>query len=91
MLISNAASYRDLEVLVWVMMRAEERGRRWLYRTAASFVKVRGGIPDRGLLTREELRDSEQAGSGGLVIAGFYVQRTTQQLELPAAARQGCS
>jgi uncharacterized protein YgbK (DUF1537 family) len=80
-IVVNALSYRDLEVLVWGMMQAEGRGKRFLSRTAASFVQVRGGIPDRGLLTAAELWPAEGAkGVGGLTVAGSYVQRTTDQL-----------
>ncbi len=80
-LVVNAAAYRDLEVLVWGMIQAEEQGKRFLFRTAASFVKVRGGIPDRGLLSPEELRSARTGeGTGGLTLVGSYVQRTTEQL-----------
>ena len=79
--VANAISYRDLEVLVWGLLQAEGRGKRFLFRTAASFVKVRGGIPDRGLLTRDELFTLQEVSAhGGLTLAGSYVQRTTQQL-----------
>jgi len=77
----NAVSYRDLEVFVWGLMQTESRGSRFLFRTAASFVKVRGGIPDRGLLTFEELHPTGLDGeAGGLTLVGSYVQRTTRQL-----------
>jgi uncharacterized protein YgbK (DUF1537 family) len=80
-IVVNAATYRDLEVFVWGMMQAENHGKRFLFRTAASFVKVRGGIPDRGLLTPEELRSIGWGGeTGGLTLVGSYVQRTTRQL-----------
>jgi uncharacterized protein YgbK (DUF1537 family) len=79
----NAASYRDLEVVVSGLMRAEDLGKRFLFRTAASFVKVRGGIPHRGLLTREELLPTEgETDAGGLTIVGSYVQRSTDQLNV---------
>jgi uncharacterized protein YgbK (DUF1537 family) len=78
----NAASYRNLEVFVWGLAGAEGRGKRFLYRTAASFVKVRGGIPDRGLLVPDELGfPGATQGAGGLCLAGSYVQRTTEQVE----------
>jgi uncharacterized protein YgbK (DUF1537 family) len=80
-IIVNAVSYRDLDVFVWGMMQAEKQGKRFLFRAAASFVKVRGGIPDRGLLTIEELQpDGVSHEIGGLSIVGSFVQRTTQQL-----------
>jgi uncharacterized protein YgbK (DUF1537 family) len=72
-----------MEVFVWGMMQAEQRGRRFLFRTAASFVKVRGGIPDRGLLAAGELRfPGGDEAMGGLTLVGSYVQRTTDQLDL---------
>jgi len=40
----NAVSYRDLEVFVQGLLDAEGSGKHFLYRTAASFVRVRGGI-----------------------------------------------
>ncbi|NIV30071.1 MAG: hydroxyacid dehydrogenase [Anaerolineae bacterium] len=80
-IVVNAATYRDVEVFVWGMMQAEGRGKRFLSRTAASFVKVRGGIPDRGLLTSEELQPMGWSDkTGGLTLVGSYVQRTTTQL-----------
>jgi uncharacterized protein YgbK (DUF1537 family) len=75
----NAASYRDLEVLVAGLLEAEAAGKRYLYRTAASFVRVRAGIAPRPLLTRADLALPEQGA--GLVVAGSYVPRTTAQLE----------
>ncbi len=74
----NAASYADLEVFVLGLQEAEERGKRFLYRSAASFVKVRAGIPDRPLLEAQELAAD---GGPGLVVAGSYVQRTSRQLD----------
>jgi uncharacterized protein YgbK (DUF1537 family) len=77
----NAATYRDIEVFVWGLMQVESRGARFLFRSAASFVKVRGGVPDRGLLASEELLPAGRNGeAGGLTIVGSYVQRTTKQL-----------
>ncbi len=75
----NAVSYRDLEVFVLGLLSAESHGRRFLYRSAASFVRVRAGIAPRLLVKPEELdpRDTE----GGLVLVGSYVSRTTSQIE----------
>lgn len=42
--IVNAASYADLEVFVLGLLEAEGAGRRFLYRTGPSFVRVRAGI-----------------------------------------------
>ncbi|MCP4198717.1 MAG: hypothetical protein GY762_16345 [Proteobacteria bacterium] len=75
----NAASYRDVEVFVAGLLAAEAQGKRFLYRTAASFVRVRAGIAPRPLLTPAEL-DFDQGG-GGLFIVGSYVPKTTIQVE----------
>jgi uncharacterized protein YgbK (DUF1537 family) len=77
--IVNATDDRDLEVLVCALLSAEATGRHYLYRTAASFVRVRAGIERRGLLTRAELGLSQHGA--GLTIVGSYVPKTTAQLQ----------
>ena len=78
MCVINAASYRDLEVLVLALLRAEEKGKRFIFRSAASFVRVRAGINPQEYLDRAVL---EQPGSnGGIILVGSHVPRTTTQL-----------
>lgn len=85
--IVNAASYRDLEVFVLGLLRAEAAGKRFLYRTAASFVRVRAGLAARPLLTHDELyRQSQPTANGGLIVVGSHVRRSTEQLEAARAA-----
>ncbi|MBW2411565.1 MAG: hypothetical protein JRF72_17335 [Deltaproteobacteria bacterium] len=74
----NAAAYRDMEVFVVGLLDAESHGKRFLYRTAASFVQVRAGLAPRPLLAATDL-DLPDSG-GGLVIVGSHVPRTTQQV-----------
>lgn len=75
----NAASYRDLEVVVQGLLEAEDQGCRFLFRTAASFVRVRCGIEPRILLeSRDFITDN---GCGGLFVVGSYVPKTTQQVK----------
>jgi uncharacterized protein YgbK (DUF1537 family) len=74
----NAASYRDLEVFVLGLLKAEAQGRRFLYRTAASFVQVRAGLSPRPLLSPGELRLT--GSGGGLILVGSHVPKSTQQL-----------
>ena len=76
--VANAASYRDLEVFVQGLLAAEARGKRFLYRTAASFVQVRTGISPRPLLTPIDLQMAHVAG--GLLVVGSYVPRSTRQI-----------
>jgi len=82
-LIVNAVTYPDMEVFVLGLLEAEEAGRRFLFRTAASFVKIRGGVEDRGLLTSRELfPQGVPTDVGGLIIVGSHVQRSTEQLQI---------
>ncbi len=75
----NAASMRDLEVFVRGLLTVEERGQRFLYRTAASFVQVRAGLFPRSLLARTDL--ALTGSGGGLLIVGSHVPRTTSQVD----------
>ncbi|MCX6923250.1 MAG: hypothetical protein NT154_08585, partial [Verrucomicrobia bacterium] len=47
--IANAAAPRDLEVLAWAALQAENTGSRLIYRTAASFVAALLGLAPREL------------------------------------------
>jgi uncharacterized protein YgbK (DUF1537 family) len=76
--ILNAAAYEDIETAVLAIAGAEREGKKFLYRCAACFVKVRGGFLDRPLLTAREL----ELGAGpGLVVVGSYVGKTSRQLD----------
>lgn len=82
----NAASYRDMEVVVLGLIEAESRGARFVCRTAASFVRCRLGLGPRPLLTADELNCTGEGGA--LIVVGSYVPRTTEQL---AHLRQNAS
>jgi uncharacterized protein YgbK (DUF1537 family) len=75
----DALAYPDLDVFAHGLIQAEEAGRRYLLRTAASFVRVRAGISTRDLLLPEEV--SSRLPVGGLVVVGSYVAKTSAQLE----------
>lgn len=75
----NAAGYRDLEVVTRALMDAERRGMRFMYRTAASFVRVRAGLSGCPILTKDDL-DMKPNG-GGLIVVGSYVPKSTAQLD----------
>ena len=76
----NAASYRDLEVFVMGLLAAEAQGRRFVYRTAASFVRVLAGIAPQPLLALKELGVGSDAGA--LFVVGSYVPKSTSQLSV---------
>jgi uncharacterized protein YgbK (DUF1537 family) len=69
----NSLCDEDLEIFVLGLIEAENQGRRFLYRTAASFVKVRAGIPDRDLFI-------PPGGRKGLIVVGSYTRLTTAQV-----------
>jgi uncharacterized protein YgbK (DUF1537 family) len=78
----NAAGYGDLAVVVLGLLRAEAVGKRFLYRTAASFVRLRGALKEKPLLQVSEiLTDTASAKAGGLVVVGSYVPGSSVQLE----------
>jgi uncharacterized protein YgbK (DUF1537 family) len=60
----NAAHDRDLEVFVAGLLQVEVEGKRFLFRTAASFVKVAAGLADKALLTVTELVGDRKPGGG---------------------------
>ncbi|MEM6883843.1 MAG: four-carbon acid sugar kinase family protein [Verrucomicrobiota bacterium] len=74
--ITDAVSDRDAEVVAAGM---EAAGRTVMARTAASYVRARAGLPKRELLSCDDL-DGE--GSGGLIMVGSHVPKTTRQLEV---------
>jgi uncharacterized protein YgbK (DUF1537 family) len=77
--IVNAVCDRDIELVVAALLEAEASGKHFLYRTAASFVRVRAGITQRPLLVLDELH--ADFDMGGLVVIGSFVPKTTSQLE----------
>ena len=81
-IVVNALDYPDLWTVVLGLLQAEAKGKRFLYRTGASFVRARAGIAARPLLTRDDLLGPVAARPArGLVIVGSHVRRTTEQLE----------
>lgn len=82
-IIVNAVVDSDMHVFVAGLLDAEQHGRRYLFRTGAAFVSSRLGIRAIPPLTLDDLgvNNSAQVPSGGLVLAGSYVPKTTAQLQ----------
>jgi uncharacterized protein YgbK (DUF1537 family) len=76
----NAVDYSDVKVFSIALIKAMAEGKNFMFRTAAAFTKVIGGVSDKGLLTNEDLI-KEDSRMGGLVIVGSHVKKTTEQLE----------
>ena len=76
--IVNCVSLRDMQVFVLGLLAAEAQGKRFLYRTAASFVQICAGLPTRPLLTAAAM--GLPAQGGGLIVVGSYVPKSSEQL-----------
>ncbi|XP_068664392.1 uncharacterized protein [Aristolochia californica] len=76
----NAASERDMAVFASGMIEAERKGKRFLCRTAASFVSARIGIKSQPPISPRDLGINKQR-NGGLIVVGSYVPKTTKQVE----------
>ncbi|KAK9075565.1 hypothetical protein SSX86_003890 [Deinandra increscens subsp. villosa] len=78
--IINAASDRDMAVFAAGMIQAELKGKHFLCRTAASFVSARIGIFSKDPVLPKDLGIGK-GKSGGLIVVGSYVPKTTKQVE----------
>ena len=75
--IVNATSYTDLEVLAMGVMQAKKSGKQFLYRSSATFVSIRAGIAPGKILSPTKGNHSIH---GSLIVVGSYVPKTTSQL-----------
>ena len=79
-IIVNAVDYPDLKVFCIALYRAMSKGKVFMFRTAASIVKVMGGVTDQPLLTREKMVTLKN-DNGGIIVVGSHTDKTTRQLE----------
>lgn len=73
----DAAAAEDIRTAVEGVRRLAAEGRRFLFRTAASWVSAWAGVDRRPLLDPDEL--GLAAGRPGLVVVGSYVPKTSRQ------------
>ncbi|MBQ6297200.1 MAG: hydroxyacid dehydrogenase [Selenomonadaceae bacterium] len=76
-IIVNAVDYVDVEIFALALLKSKKN---FLFRTAAAFTKIIGGVEDKNFLTKAELVD-ETNKNGGLIIVGSHVKKTTAQLD----------
>ena len=76
----NAVDYVDVKVFALALLKAMNNGKTFMFRTAAAFTKVIGGVSDKPLLSKDELVVKGNT-NGGLIIIGSHVKKTTQQFE----------
>ncbi|KAJ5673497.1 hypothetical protein N7507_002624 [Penicillium longicatenatum] len=87
--IVNAAAESDMHVFVAGLLLAESKGKHFLYRTGAAFVSTRLGIRSKAPITATELKLPSPRQTGGLILAGSYVPKTTAQLKVLTDRRGG--
>lgn len=79
-IVVNAIDYVDVKVFTIAFVEALKRGKIFIFRSAAAITKVLGGVPDKPLLTHDELILTENK-NGGIIVVGSHVNKTTVQLE----------
>jgi len=79
--IVNAVSDDDLRVFCVALYHAMEKGKRFLFRCAASLVKIMADISDCPLLGHEDLFPGEDGTKPGIILVGSHTEKTTRQLE----------
>ncbi|PLB48139.1 hypothetical protein P170DRAFT_410797 [Aspergillus steynii IBT 23096] len=78
----NAAAESDMHVFVAGLLLAEAQGKHYLYRTGAAFVSTRLGIRSKPPISARDLSLPTPRTTGGLILAGSYVPKTTAQLKV---------
>ncbi|WP_255347110.1 four-carbon acid sugar kinase family protein [Thermotoga sp. 2812B] len=79
-IVVDAIDYLDLKVFCIALLNAIMQGKRFIFRTAASFVPIISGVqPSHGVDQNVLLR--LKRNSGGLIIVSSYTNVSTRQLE----------
>lgn len=76
-----------MHVFVAGLLLAESQGKHFLYRTGAAFVSTRLGIRSKFPISATELGLPSPRKTGGLIVAGSYVPKTTAQLKVLTETR----
>ncbi len=78
-IVVDALNYDDIKMFTTCLIESINEGKNYMFRTAASFAKIIGGITDKDLLTHDEL--FQENNNGGIVVVGSHVKKTTEQIE----------
>lgn len=76
----NAIEEEDVRIFAIALIKAMNKGKRFMFRSAATWTKVIGNISSKPLLKRSDLIE-QSVENGGLIIVGSHVQKTTEQLQ----------
>lgn len=78
-IVVNATEYSDLVPFCQALAAAISSGKHYMLRSAASIVKVLGGVSSQPLLSREAMLGTHTGA--GLVVVGSHTQKSTSQLQ----------
>ncbi|WP_195267292.1 four-carbon acid sugar kinase family protein [Eubacterium sp. 1001713B170207_170306_E7] len=79
-IVVNSIDYADVKVFAIALVKAMNQGKNFIFRSAAAITKVLGGVPDKPILSHDELILTENE-NGGIIVVGSHVNKTTAQLE----------
>ena len=79
--IINAIDDYDVKVFAVALYRSLKKGRHFVIRCAASFIKAMGNVQSIPLLTRDEMIEKD-GKEGGLIVVGSHTSKTTEQLRV---------
>ncbi|AKL96512.1 hypothetical protein CACET_c30680 [Clostridium aceticum] len=79
-IIVNAIDYYDVKIFTNCLIDCILEGKEFIYRTAAAFPKIIGGVNHKDLLTRKDIISKDNS-NGGIILVGSHVKKTTLQLE----------
>lgn len=77
----NAVEYNDVKAFISPLLEVIGEGKKFIYRSAASFVKTFGFIDDKPLLNGNSFATKSGIPLKVLLIAGSYTGKTTSQLD----------
>lgn len=76
----DAADYDGLALFAQAVLRAAASGKRFLFRSAASILKVLAALPPQPI-PGEQMGRLRRSRGPGVVLIGSHVKRTTEQLD----------
>lgn len=79
-IVVDAVGYVDVKIFSIALIKALQSGKNFIFRTAAAFPKIIGGVTDKELLNKEDVMKADNH-HGGLVVVGSHVKKTSDQLE----------
>lgn len=78
-LIVNALNYNDLKVFITCFEDIYNQNKNYIFRTAASFVRIIGGIKEKELLNKENICVEGDYEKPALIVIGSHTNLATKQ------------